>query len=163
MTNQTETNTENDYYNFTDDDGREWLMRPVPKHFYLMFGQLPSAISDRAMLAIKNKDEEAFENEMVSKLSAQELFNSMMFTREAVKYACVKPRIAFNPQTEEEISPFDISEKAFKSLAACVMKELGGQTEGLNSFRRQPEQPAGNRADKPKLRKTSKRNSRLPK
>lgn len=156
MTKTPDSNTENDHYTLTDPDNRKWVMRPVPKHFYLMFGQLPSSISDRALLALKDGDSESFESEVVSRLSPQEVFNSIMFTREAVKYACVKPRIVFDPKSDDEVSPLQISPKAFEFLSQSVMKELGGQTEGLHSFRRQPEQPSRSRSNSKKLRKAAK-------
>jgi len=64
----TQTNQPTEYYNITDPDGREWTLRPVPSHFYLMFGQLPATISERALLALKDGDDEAFEQEITSKL-----------------------------------------------------------------------------------------------
>jgi hypothetical protein len=138
-------------------------MRPVPKHFYLMFGQLPSSISDRALLALKEGDEAKFDKEVVNKLSPQEIFNSMMFTREAVKFACVKPAIVFDPKTDDEISPLQISEKWFRELSKTVMKEIGGQAEGLNSFRRFTEQPARSRANGSEFSPPAQRNRKSKK
>lgn len=157
QTNAADPQTETNLFTITDPDGREWLMRRVPEHFYLMYGQLPSTLSDRAMLALKQNDEQAFEAELVSTLTEKEIFDGMLFNREAVKYACVKPKISLTPQNDGEVSPFDISETAFKFLTRVAVG--GERASGLESFRGKPATASGNLAAVPKLRKTPKRNT----
>jgi hypothetical protein len=157
MTDKNETN--DNFYQVTDPDAREWTMRPVPMHFYVMFGQLPGALSDRAMLALKQKDNDAFEKEIADNLTQKEIFDNLMFVREAVKYACVKPKITLTPQTPDEISPFDISPAAFDFLSRLAMGKGGGgggKAAGLDSFRGQSRPTSGNRSNGKKLRKAAK-------
>jgi hypothetical protein len=144
-------------YNVTDPDGRVWTMRPVPMHFYLLYGQLPGALSDRAMLALKQKDNDALEKEIADNLTEKEVFDNLMFVREAVKYACVHPKISLTPQDADEISPFDISPAAFDFLSRTAMSSRGGgKAAGLNSFRKQSRPATGNRSNGKKLRKAAK-------
>ncbi len=153
---QIETQNTGNFYTVTDPDGREWTMRPVPPHFYIMYGQLPGTLSDRALLALKQKDEAGFEKEITDNLTQEEIFSNLLFIREAVKFACVKPKINLTPQTPDEISPFDISPAAFDFLSRQAMSSGGGKAAGLNSFRRQSGSSSGDRPARKKLRKTAK-------
>jgi hypothetical protein len=153
---QIETQNTDNFYTVTDPDGREWTMRPVPTHFYIMYGQLPGTLSDRALLALKQKDQATFEKEIADNLTQEEIFSNLMFIREAVKYACAKPKITLTPQTPDEISPFDISPAAFDFLSRQAMSSGGGKAAGLNSFRGQPGSSSGDRPARKKLRKTAK-------
>ncbi len=159
-TNDTNTiepqNTDN-FYTVTDPDNREWTMRPVPTHFYIMYGQLPGTLSDRALLALKQKDQSTYEKEIADNLTQEEIFSNLIFIREAVKFACVKPKITLTPMAPDEISPFDISPAAFDFLSRQAMSSGGGgKAARLDSFRKQSGPSSGNRAAGKKLRKTAK-------
>jgi hypothetical protein len=156
QTNALEPQTTDNFYTVTDPDGRKWTMRPVPTHFYIMYGQLPGTLSDRALLALKEKDQATYEKEIADSLTQEEIFSNLMFIREAVKYACVSPKITLTPQTPEEISPFDISPTAFDFLSRQAMSSGGGKVTGLDSFRGQPAPSSGDRSARKKLRKTAK-------
>lgn len=133
--------------------GRVWTMRPLPKHIYLMFGQMPSSLTETAIEAIQAKDDDALEREVAESLSPEEMLEQAIFGREAVKYCVVKPKISLTPR-KGEISPFDISPEEFNFLVKNAIQSVGGQAERLKSFRPQSEQASGSSAvGKPRKKK----------
>jgi hypothetical protein len=126
----------------TDYEGRKWILRPLPAHFFVMFGELPAEMTEKAVNAMKDGKDDVLGAEVLSRMSQKQIVNSLMMMREAVKYGCVKPRIVLSPETADEISPFEVSEKSFNFLAKTIMKGSGGLAEGLDSFRGEPGQTA---------------------
>lgn len=122
-------------YTVTDPEGKEWILRPLPAHFYLFSGQLPATMSEKAIKALNSGDEDALEDEMRSQMSVEQIFDSAMFARDAVTYACVKPKITISPKNKDEISPFKISEEVFLFLTRTVIKPQGVDAAKAANFR----------------------------
>lgn len=142
--------------NLTVPSGRTFEVRPLPKHFYLFYGELPTALSEKAVAALKSEDMQSFEKEILETLSPDKILQTLVFLREAVKYICVKPKISLSPQNADEISPFEISEEDFNFLGKWAMQGAGGvEAEGLNTFRAGQEQTSANSTDSTELRKTA--------
>lgn len=137
----TENTTENTYQ-ITLSSGRAFTVRPLPKHFFIYYGELPTALMNQAAESVKNGSEKAFETALTSSLSPEEIKQFLIFVREAVNHFCVSPRITLAPKGKDEISPFEITEKEFAELSALAMQSVGGLAEGLNSFRTESEQIA---------------------
>ena len=124
---------ENTYTVTYKENGRQWTLRPLPPHFLLMFGQLPTNMTEKAAAALSTSDEGAFAEEVQKTLSPKQVFDTAIFAREAVKFALVKPRIALIPESEDEISAFEVSEDEFKFLVQTVM--AGGASQSAAKFR----------------------------
>ena len=132
-------------YKITLTSGRKWTVRPLPKHFFIYYGQLPTSLMEQAVEAVKSGG--AAEN-INPNMTADEVSQLLIFMREAVNLFCVNPRISLNPKGKNEISPFEITETEFNELAGLAMKSAGGgMAEGLNSFRTESEQTSAHRAD----------------
>jgi hypothetical protein len=136
-----EENQETTYQVTYQPTGRVWTMRPVPRHLFIMFGQMPTSLTEAAAEALDKENIEAFEQEMAGKLSPEEERQSMIFAREIVDYAVVHPKITLTPRNKDEISPFKISEHEFIFLVKSASS--GGLAAGLNSFRTQSGQATG--------------------
>lgn len=120
-------------YNVTLSSGKVFTLLPLPQHFYLLFGQLPSGMSEKAIAAL-GKGDAAATRELASKLTPKQVMNNMIFAREAVKYACLRPRIVLSPESDDEISAFDITEEEFAELVRYATQ--GGGSADLENFRR---------------------------
>lgn len=145
-------------YQLTAPSGKVWTLRPLPKHFFIYFGQLPNVMSERVMAAVKTGDAAAVEKEIESTLSPDEMLQTLAFVRDAIQYACVNPVISLNPKNENEISPFQITPDDFDFLSKAVMQ--GGGAAALAKFPRQPVENAANRNDRQSVRATPKRTAR---
>ena len=120
--------------NLTVPSGKVYQVQPLPKHFYLFYGELPQALSEKAVEAVKTGDQEAFERDVEAALTPEQIQKSLIFVREAVKFICVVPKISLTPKDETEISPFEISEEDFQFLSRWAMS--GGQSAArLETFR----------------------------
>jgi len=150
-----EENQEQTYEVIYEPTGRAWTMRPLPKHIFLMFGQMPTSLSEIAIKAMQEGDEAAFQKELQSTLSPEEMMQSAMFAREAVKYSVVSPKISLTPRVGE-VSAFDVTEDEFNFLVKTAIQSIGGSAEGLKSFRSQPAKASGNSANSTKSRKKPK-------
>lgn len=141
----------------TGETGRIYLVRPLPKHIFLFYAQLPTRFSERAMAALQKGDIAALGQEALATMDHGKLAKMIEFSTKAVTHVMVNPRIADDPKDETEISPFDITENDFSMLTAWAMHGIsGGQAEGLDSFRTRPESTAANRSNGKKLRKAAK-------
>lgn len=105
-------------YAVTAPSGRVWILRPLPKHFFLYYGQLPHFIRNRPA-----SDEDA--RAALEKMTPEQQLETAIFIREAVSFACVNPKISLTEKGEQFISPFDISEAEFEFLSACVVRNAG--------------------------------------
>src|SRR6185369_3100556 len=98
------------------------------------FGQLPQNLSAKAAEAMQKGNNAALEAELVNSLSPKQIFDSAIFAREAVKYACVNPKIVLSVEDPlTEISAFDVSEDEFNFLVRTATS--GGGSQGAAKFR----------------------------
>lgn len=120
-------------FNLTVPSGKVYQVRALPKHFFLFFGELSQALTEKALECVKDGDQEAFEREIESNLTPEQIQKSLIFVREAVKAMCVNPRISLTPQNDNEISPFEISEEDFGCLSKYAISG-GLSAHGLNNL-----------------------------
>lgn len=151
--------TENEKtYQVTAPSGKVWTLRSLPKHFFIYYGQLPQVFSAEVAKAVASGDIAAVEKEIESKLSPEEMMQTLAFIRDAVQYACVNPAISLSPKNDAEISPFQITPEDFDFLTVTVMK--GGGSVGLTTFRSKSVETSPDRDDGAKIRRSSKRPAR---
>ena len=132
-------------YQITLSTGRKWTVKPLPKQFFIYYGELPTSMMEQAIEAMKQGG--SLSASVEQNMSADEVRKLLIFIREAVNQFCVVPRISLSPKDETEISPFDIYEEEFTELSQLAMKSSGGgRADGLNSFRQQSVETAAHRA-----------------
>lgn len=130
-------------YKAVDPEGREWTLRPVPAHIQLMFGQLPTSISEAAIRAMDQGDSSVLEQEVQANLTTGQRIQGALFARQAIEYAVVRPRITLTPDgSPDEISPFEISEEVFIFLTKRALNPGGADAEKARTFRAGPGQTA---------------------
>jgi hypothetical protein len=145
------------------------VSRP-PIALWVAHGRIPQTLTEdlhRVFVETEgdpDEVEEAFE-EIGEKRSGAIL----VFMRDAVKAACVKPRIVETPASEEEISPADIPLEDFSAIFAWVIqgspsvpvKTADGEVsvQSLRNFRQRggAAKPPRARKSRGKVRKTAKR------
>lgn len=122
--------------------GREMILQPLPTHFFLLHGELPVGLANQAIKAIKQGQSTDDVEEKLKEFEAdpEKILSKLLFTREAVKFACVNPKITLTGEGENEISALDLKEIEFIEIRDLVLN--GGLTEGLDRFRQRPGQNA---------------------
>lgn len=140
-------------YQVTAPSGRVWTLRPLPKHFFIYYGQLPSVMTAEVLKQIRTGNTEAVEKEIEKNLTADEIMQTAMFIRDAVDYACVNPKITLAPKNENEISPFKITPEDYDFISQIVMK--GGEAGGLKTFRVEQTQTSVDSADGAEIREAA--------
>lgn len=143
-------------------EGKVYELRPLPKHLMLFYGELPSNFTEKAVASLQKGDMETFTREALGSMTAKQIRQAIIISREAVKFAMVKPRLIELGEVardETELSPLYLPEADFKMISTWALSggaTQGGQAEGLNSFRNRPKQAARNRSNGKKLRKAAK-------
>lgn len=121
------------------DNGRVWTLRPIPKHVFLQFGVLPASLTETAARAVMEGREADFEEEIVKTMSSadfKKLAKFQDFLQAALSFAVVSPSIVLEPQSEDEISAFEISPEEFAFLQKTILNPRGAEAERLNNFRK---------------------------
>lgn len=138
------------------ESGRKWTLKPIPKHFYLMYGQMPSTLTERAAEALNAQNAVELEKELDRTLSAEQKMQLMIFIREAVNFACVNPKLSLNPSGPDQISPLELSEAEFNWLSGIVLNPRGAEAERLRNFRSESDKSPKRSASGKKLRTKTK-------
>ena len=129
--------------------GAVFTMRRPPLDLWIAAGKVPQSFL-RAML----QAQEAGPNADVN-LSADETIDGLTFVTESVIYACVEPRVALNPESDDVLDLAELDTDDFQFLTGWVQQgcpgvpvrtKTGGevQVESLQRFRQK--RPGGGAA-----------------
>ena len=123
-------------YKVTLPSGREMLLRPLPPHFYMIYGQLPDYLPAKAFEAVAEKDKQSLA-EIVEEIPKEDLARINLMMREAVKYICVKPQVSLEGNKKGEISLIELSVEEYNFLNGWAIHKLGVEARSAASFRRE--------------------------
>lgn len=129
--------------------GAVFTMRRPPLDLWIASGKVPQSFL-RAML----QAQEAGPNADVN-LSADETIDGLTFVTESVIYACVEPRVALNPESDDVLDLAELDTDDFQFLTGWVQQGCPGvpvrtksggevQVESLQRFRQK--RPGGSAA-----------------
>jgi hypothetical protein len=104
--------------------GMEWKCRRVPKSVWIQSGMLPAhLVSVMVETLKKSPTAPANESELLARLTAREIAQSIEFTSKAVKMTAVEPRIV-----EVVTEPNDISQE--EVMMCCYNRLRDWQMQG---------------------------------
>lgn len=106
-----------------------WKVRKFPIEQFLLAGKLPTFLASKIKKAAIGEDIGEVEDE---KMSEQEYEETLSFTKQAIEYIAVEPRVSANPQTDDEIGHEDITKEDFAILQNWA---VGGGAAEAEKFR----------------------------
>lgn len=121
--------------------GREWTLKPVPKHAVMEYGFVPDSLTEQARKALTAGDDETFGEEILktaTEKDLQKMAKFQEFTKFALKYAVVSPSIVLEPEADNEISVFEVTDEEKTWLIKTILDVRGGEANRLKSFRKKP-------------------------
>lgn len=146
--------------------GAVFTMRRPPLDLWIASGKVPQSFL-RTML----QAQEAGPNAEVN-LSADETIDGLAFVTESVIYACVEPRVALNPESDDVLGLSEMDTDDFQFLTAWVQQgcpgipvrtKSGGEVQVDNLQRFRQKRPgggaAGNSSDGGEVREETERNA----
>lgn len=116
--------------------GGVWKMIEPPIQQFVMAGKLPASLAAKMAAAATGKDVADAGQEMLEKLTPEDLMQNLQFCRDLLLHCAVEPKIVIDadPDSETEIAPEDIDPEDFEFLIKWVM--TGGKAgESLETFR----------------------------
>jgi hypothetical protein len=129
--------------------GAVFTLRRPPLLAWVNAGKIPQSFLRAAVAADRNPDS-------IASLPDEEILAAMKFTGEAIRYACVNPRIVDGGTGDDELDPSEIAPEDFEFLANWIgqnapgvpVETKGGETstEALGRFPRQ-KKPGGGFVD----------------
>lgn len=137
--------------------GFMWELRAPNILAYMATGRYPQSLVNKGMEAWKKTgkiDEKELGERLVKESSDEEIAQTLIFMRQIVTDACVKPRIVVGGIGEDELDPIEIDPDDFRFIFNWCMTHGGVQgIDALNTFRGGQQRGAsGAKSDGKKLR-----------
>ena len=124
-------------FDLTLPSGLKMQVKPLPELFLLYYGELPRALTNRAIQALgANASQIDLAEYIEENKTDEEERRTTLMMREAVNAICVNPKITLFPEKDDEISPLQLSALDFVYLWDWATNNpAGGEARGAASFR----------------------------
>lgn len=139
-----------------------WELRPPNILAYMATGRYPQSLVKQSLDSFREsgvlpKDKETQEKmgeKIVKKADNEDIAQLLIFMRQIVTDACVKPRIVVGGIGDDELDPIEVDPDDFRFIFHWCMEHGGvAGVEGLRSFRRgQKRGTTGSKSSRKKLR-----------
>ncbi len=116
-----------------------WKVKKFPMQQFLLAGKLPTFLAAK----IKKAATETEYDEVEEKMSKTDYDETLAFTKNAIEYIAVEPRVSENPQSEDEIAHEDIPKEDLEILQNWIVSGGSADAEFIYSGH-QPERIVGN-------------------
>lgn len=125
-----------------------WKVRQFPVEQYLLAGKLPTFLAEKIKKTIiENAPAE------LDAMSEQDFDETLAFTKKAIEYIAIEPRVSSNPQSEDEIAHEDIPQPDFQILQNWI---VSGGAADAEKFRGERYESFVASLSKSKLKRTRK-------
>lgn len=119
--------------------GFVWELRAPNILAYMATGRYPQSLVHKGLEAFKTNgtlDHEALGKQVVKESTQEEIAETLIFMRQIVVDACVKPRIVVGGMGDDELDPVEVDPDDFRFIFSWCMSHGGvAGIDGLQSFR----------------------------
>ncbi len=93
-----------------------WKVRQFPVEQYLLAGKLPTFLAEKIKKTII--EEKPVE---LGQMSEEDFDETLAFTKKAIEYIAIEPRVSANPESDDEIAHEDIPQADFQILQNWIV------------------------------------------